>query len=62
MKGLLDEFSLTYFLREFSSFRTRFYLSDTGKQSQEWLLTQLQEASSPTSQASRDPCLWMAFQ
>jgi hypothetical protein len=53
MEGLLDEISLFYFLREFSSFRTRFYLSDTGKQSQEWLLTQLQEASSPTSQAPR---------
>ncbi|KAH8834092.1 peptidase [Flagelloscypha sp. PMI_526] len=30
-------------LRKFSSYRTRYYLSDTGRQSQEWLLSRIRE-------------------
>jgi leucyl aminopeptidase len=33
------------FLTKFSSFRTRYYRSDTGKQSQQWLLSQIKEVS-----------------
>lgn len=32
-------------LAKFTSFRTRYYRSDTGKQSSEWLLTKIQEVS-----------------
>jgi leucyl aminopeptidase len=35
------------FLTEFSSFRTRYYKSDTGKQSQAWLLSQIKEIIKP---------------
>jgi len=31
------------FLKKFSSFRTRYYRSDTGKQSQQWLMSQLKD-------------------
>jgi len=39
-------------LHKFTSFRTRYYRSDTGKQSQEWLLAKISEITSQTASDS----------
>ncbi|KAJ8086418.1 hypothetical protein PM082_005241 [Marasmius tenuissimus] len=39
-------------LEKFTSFRTRYYRSDTGRQSQLWLLSQIQEITSSTASDS----------
>ncbi|ORX40633.1 hypothetical protein BD324DRAFT_611586 [Kockovaella imperatae] len=42
----LDVSSMRSFLKEFTGFRTRYYRSDTGKQSQQFLMSTLQKLSS----------------
>jgi len=41
-------------LRKFSSFRTRYYRSDTGKESQKWLFSKISEITATASTSLRD--------
>ena len=48
IKDLYKGFSLSHmkdFLKEFTGFRTRYYRSDTGRQSQKFLLSTIKEVS-----------------
>src|SRR4051812_43155801 len=45
MLELLSVSRIQDFIREFSSYHTRYYTSATGKESQQWLLSQVQSAA-----------------